>query len=110
MFENYLTDIEYPTQDQKEKQGWDISGVIKGRNQRFKFDTRPLRKIEDINIIGKKIQTKAKAEKVVFETKDTFIISDLEELHSHMRDHNLKIIHIEEIVTNLSWNIILPKK
>jgi hypothetical protein len=108
MFEDYLTDIEHPTPQQKKQQGWDVSGTIKGRNQRFKFDTRPLRKINDT--IGKQIHTKSRAEKMVLETKDTFIIADLEELNAYMRAHGIVVIKIKEIVDNLSWNIILPKK
>tara|TARA_Y100001951_G_C11278881_1_gene263912 strand:- start:90 stop:419 length:330 start_codon:yes stop_codon:yes gene_type:complete len=107
MFENHLTHIEYPTPDQKAQQRWDVSGIIKGRNQRFKFDTRPLRKIH--NIIGKKINTKSRAEKMVFETKDTFIVADLQELNTHMRAHNIVVIRLKEVVNSLNWNIILPK-
>ena len=32
MFEKHLENIKYPTKEQKEKELWDISGNIKGKN------------------------------------------------------------------------------
>ena len=39
-FENMLTDINYPSVEQRKKELWDIEGIIKNKsNQKFKFDT-----------------------------------------------------------------------
>lgn len=108
MFEKHLDNIKYPTKEQKEKELWDISGNIKGKNQVFKFDTRPLQRIS--NLIAKKITTKSKAEKVVFENNEYVIIVDAEELHAYVKVNKINKIYIQEILNKLEWNIILPKK
>ena len=39
-FKDKLESIEYP----KNKQSWNIAGIIKGHNGFYKFDTRPIQK------------------------------------------------------------------
>ena len=53
---------------------------------------------------------KTKADKMVFDMKDKWIIVDIEELHTYIKEHKLKIIQLEELISKLDWNIILPKK
>ena len=37
----YLTDVTYATDEQKSKELWDVSGILKNKSNRvFKFDTR----------------------------------------------------------------------
>ena len=43
-FVDRLTDITYATQNQRQKELWDVEGILKNRlNQKFKFDLRPLK-------------------------------------------------------------------
>jgi hypothetical protein len=105
-----LDKIIYPTQNQKEKELWDVSGIIKGKsNQEFKFDLRPLKKINTGENV-KEGSFLTKADKMVFETSLEWIIVDTEELHNYIKQHKLKIVKLEELVKNIDWNIILPKK
>jgi hypothetical protein len=110
MFFDMLDKIIYPTQNQKEKELWDISGIIKGKsNQEFKFDLRPLKKLTTGENV-KEGSFLTKADKMVFETTSEWIIVDIEELHSYLKKYQLKTIQLEELILSLDWNIILPKK
>ena len=104
-FIDNLISIKYPT-DIKKEELWDVSGILKGRsNQEFKFDLRPLNKD-----LSKKGSFKTKADKMVFETTSEWILVDIEELHSYIKQHKLKIVELEQLISKLDWNIILPKK
>ena len=108
-FIDHLSSIKEATKYQKEKELWDIEGIINSKsNQLFKFDTRPLKKLKDQ--IGKQGSFKSKADKIVFESIDSWIIVDTEELHSYLKQENKKIISIDELLSELDWNIILSKK
>ena len=99
-----LINITHATDLQKKTELWDIEGIIKDHsNQRFKFDTRPMK--NDL----KKGYFKTKAEKIVFERGDQFIIVETEELHKYLKDNKLKKVNLEELILQLEWNIILPK-
>tara|TARA_R110000823_G_scaffold218426_1_gene347659 strand:- start:586 stop:918 length:333 start_codon:yes stop_codon:yes gene_type:complete len=99
-----LTDINYANLDQKNKELWDVEGILKNRlNQKFKFDLRPIKNNIKIGSF------KTKADKMVFNMKDEWIIVDVEELHSYVKTKNLKDIRLEDLISKLEWNIILPK-
>jgi len=98
-FKDFLTNIEYP----KSKSSWDIAGVMKGKNGFYKFDTKPLKN----NAKGESFKTKA--DKMVFDIKDQYIIVDIEELHQYLRENNVKDVQLEDLISKLDWNIILPK-
>jgi hypothetical protein len=104
-FIDKLTDIQYATQIQRQKELWDVEGILKNRlNQKFKFDLRPIKNNIKIGSF------KTKADKMVFNMKDKWIIVDIEELHSYVKNKNLKNIQLEDLISNLEWNIILSKK
>ena len=108
-FENMLTDLNYPSVEQRKKELWNIEGIIKNKsNQKFKFDTRPILKLKD-GQVGKKGSFFTKAEKVVFEYKNEWVIVDIEELHTYIKENKKTILEIKEILNNLDWNIILKK-
>jgi hypothetical protein len=101
--------VSYATPKQQKNELWDVSGIIKNRsNQEFKFDLRPITKQQN-NFIGKKGQTNTKADKMVFDIKDQFIIVDIEELHQYIKEKDLKIVYLDKLISELDWNIILPK-
>ena len=103
-FVNLLLAVNYPTSNQQKHELWDVEGIIKKHsNQKFKFDLRPLKN----NI--KKGFFKTKADKMVFDIKDHYIVVDVEELHEYLKDKELKMVYLEELISKLDWNIILLK-
>ena len=95
-----------PTIKQKKEELWDVSGILKDRsNQEFKFDLRPLNKD-----LSKKGSFKTKADKMVFETVSEWILVDIEELHNYIKQHELKVVELEDLISKLDWNIVLSKK
>jgi len=100
----FLSDITYATLNQKQKELWDVEGILKNRlNQLLKFDLRPLKNNIKIGSF------KSKADKMVFDMKDQFIVVDTEELHQYLKENKLKEVHLQDLLSKLEWNIILPK-
>jgi len=100
----FLSDITYATLNQKQKELWDVEGILKNRlNQKFKFDLRPLKN----NI--KTGSFKTKADKMVFGMKNQYIIVDVKELHQYLKENKLKEVDLQDLLSKLEWNIILPK-
>ena len=100
-FINLLTNITKATSTQKKRELWDIEGIL--NNQLFKFDLRPLRN----NTKGGSFKTKA--DKIVYDMKDQYIIIDVEEFHQYLKDNQLKTATLKELISSLDWNIILQK-
>jgi len=103
-FNEYLENLKYPSK----KDTWNIAGIIKGQNGFYKFDTRPIQKIKD-DEIGKYGSFNTKADKIVFEAKKQWIIVDVEELHKYIKENKLKKVYLQDLLSNLEWNIVLPK-
>ena len=103
-FEKKLYNIKYPSK----KESWDIAGIIKGQNGFYKFDTRPIHKTKE-GEIGKYSSFNTKADKIVFEAKDQWIIVDVEDLHQYLKEKKLKKAYLQDLIYKLDWNIILPK-
>ena len=100
----FLEDIKKATPTQQKTELWDVEGILKNRlNQKLKFDLRP---IKNNNKIG---SFKTKADKMVFDIKDQYIIVDVEELHQHLKNEDLKDVYLQDLISKLEWNIILPK-
>ena len=107
-FINYLENIRYPSKEQKQKELWDIEGIIKNKsNQSLKFDLRPLSKHG--NDVGKKGSINTKANKMVFEDRDQWILVDIDELHKYLKEKKLKKVYLQDLISKLDWNIILLK-
>ena len=100
-FKDKLSNVRVATTNQRKKELWDIEGVL--HNQLLKFDLRPLKD----NAKGGSFKTKA--DKIVYDIKDQYIIVDVEELHQYLKDKKLKKVVLEELISELDWNIILPK-
>ena len=98
-FENNLENIEYP----KGKPGWDVAGTLKGKNGFYKFDTRPLKNS------AKAGSFKTKADKIVYDLREQWIIVDVEELHQYLKQNKIKVINLQDIIFKLDWNIVIPK-
>jgi len=69
----------------------------------YKFDTKPLKNNTKAGSF------KTKADKIVFEYKNECVVLDVEELHQYLKENNIKIVKLEELIFKLEWNIILPK-
>ena len=109
-FSIYLDNITWPTDTQKNTEHWNISGILKkNSNQEFKFDVRPMFQMSN-NQLGKKASTASRANKIVFETDKEWVIIDVIELNTYIKKHKLKIVQLEDLISKLEWNIILPKK
>jgi hypothetical protein len=103
-FSKYITSIEYP----KEKSSWNIAGVIKGQNGFYKFDVRRMKE-ESKNRFYKTGNLNTKADKMVFEFKDKWVILDIEELNKYVKKHNIKDLELNDLIPKLDWNIFVEK-
>lgn len=90
-----------PSDQQRQKETWDIEGIL--HNQKYKFDLRPIKNNHKIGFF------KTKADKMVFDVKDQWIILDVEELHEYIKQKDLQNVTLDELISALDWNIILPK-
>jgi len=96
-----LKEVKKATATQKKKELWDVEGIL--HNQTFKFDLRPIKNN------GKVGSFKSKADKMVFDIKNQWIIIDIEELHQYLKEKDMKEVHLQNLISKLDWNIILPK-
>ena len=103
-FSQYLDSIEYP----KEKTSWNIAGIVKGQNAFYKFDVRDMFKLASGGL-AQKGTTSSKADKMVLEFKDKWVIIDLEELHKYLQTKKITKVYVDELIESLEWNIILSK-
>tara|TARA_Y100001937_G_C7101334_1_gene322680 strand:- start:267 stop:581 length:315 start_codon:yes stop_codon:yes gene_type:complete len=90
-----------PSDQQRQKETWDVEGIL--HNQKYKFDLRPIKNNCKSGFF------KSKADKMVFDVKDQWIILDVEELHQYLKQNELENVSLEELISSLDWNIILPK-
>jgi hypothetical protein len=100
----YLTNVNWIN-----NKDWQVEGNIKKlSNQYYKFDISFLK--DFTNKRGKLVSSKSQADKVLFEDDINWILVDTQELIKHMKEFNLKEVKLEELIKNIDWNIILPKK
>ena len=104
-FSKYLTAIEYP----KEKTSWNIAGIIKGQNAFYRFDVRDMFNLSD-GTPAQKGRLDSKADKMVLEIEDQWVILDLEELHQYIKKNKLKKVYVNDLKSKLEWTITLNKK
>jgi hypothetical protein len=100
-FYNKLKNYKLANLKQKKTELWDVEGIL--HNQKFKFDLRP---IKDNVKIG---SFKSKADKMVFDMKNEYVIVDLEELTKYIKENNIKEVNLEDLISKLDWNIFLAK-
>lgn len=103
-FIDLLTDVEYATDVQKKKELWDVQGILKDRlNQKLKFDLRPLKNDSKVGSLN------TKADKMVFDMIKEYVIVDIEELHKHLKQNNIRKVYLNNLILELDWNIVLAK-
>ena len=100
----YLSDIKW-----NDSEDWQVEGIIKKlSNQYLKFNIQFLKDYS--NKKGKLINSKSQSDKVLFENDKEWILIDTQELIKYMKITGLKEINLEDLLSNIDWNIILPKK
>ena len=105
LFLKLLKNINYP----KVKEGWDVEGILHTKtNKSYKYDLRPIQKFKD-NDAGKIGFFNTKAEKMVFDFKNQWVILDIEELHEYIKNKKIKDLYMPDLINNLTWNIIINK-
>ena len=103
-FSKYLTAIEYP----KEKTSWNIAGMIKGQNAFYRFDVRDMFELPD-GTSAQKGRIDSKANKMVLEMVDNWVILGLEELLQYIKKNKLKKVYVNDLIQELEWTIFLTK-
>tara|TARA_R100000306_G_C4354455_1_gene131908 strand:- start:376 stop:708 length:333 start_codon:yes stop_codon:yes gene_type:complete len=103
-FSIHLTAIEYP----KEKTSWNIGGILKDRNAFYRFDVRDMFTLGD-GALAQTGRIDTKADKMVLEFDDKWVILDVEELNKYVIRNKLKKVYVDKVITKLEWNIILSK-
>ena len=89
---------------------WQVSGMIdRVSNEHLKFDIRFLKDFPK-DKKGKLIKFHARADKVLFENNKQWILIDTQELMKYIKKHKLKEVRLEELLPNVEWTIVLPKK
>jgi hypothetical protein len=104
-FSKYLENIEYP----KNKTSWNIAGIIKGQNAFYQYDVRDMFKLPD-GTFAQEGKTDSKANKMVLEMQDKWVILDLEELHQYINKNKLTKVYVNDLISKLEWTIFLAKK
>jgi len=102
-----LEDTVFATEEQRKKEIWDVEGRLKNGNQVFKFDVRPLK--HTANSLEKTGFFNTKADKMVFEDINQWVIFDTEELHKYVKSQDKKDFNIKELLKELSWNLKINK-
>ena len=103
-FSKYLTEIKYP----KQEASWNIAGIIRGHNGFYRFDVRDMFKLSD-GTSAQKGRTDSKADKMVLEMEDQWVILDLEELNKYIKNNKLNKVYLNDILSRLEWTIFIPK-
>ena len=101
-FHSKIKNIKFANLRQRKTELWDVEGIL--HNQKFKFDTRPIKNNIKIGSF------KSKADKIVLDMKDKYIIIDTEELHQYVKKNKLKDLELNDLISKLEWTIFLAKK
>ncbi len=108
-FIKQLDEVKHATKKQIKEEHWHVEGIIKSKsNQKFKFDLSPIIKFEE-NDYGKVGYFNSKSDKIVFDFKENWILIDTEELIEYVKETQKKDIDLNDLLDDLSWNIILSK-
>lgn len=103
-FSKYLDSVEYP----KKQTSWNIAGIIKGQNSFYKFDVRDMFKLSD-GAFAQKCKKNTKADKIVLEFNDKWLVLDLEELRKYVKNNKVETVYLEKMISKLEWTIVLNK-
>ena len=101
----YLTDIEW---NKNKEEHWQVKGRLKDiSNQVFTFDIRHLKDYGGEP--AKNVTLPNKADKILMENKEEWIIIDTKELLKYVIHNNKKKVYIKELDNKIEWNIKIKK-
>lgn len=103
-FADHLTAIEYP----KGKTSWNIAGILKNQNAFYRFDVRDMFELSS-GEMAQKGKTNTKADKMVLDIQNKWVILDIEELLQYIKKHKVKKIYVNDLIQELEWTIFLTK-
>jgi hypothetical protein len=92
-----------------ENNSYQVEGLLKQSNQYYKFDIHYLNDFPE-DKKGKIVNSNSQADKVLFEDDQNWILVDTQEFIKYMKAYGIKEVKLEELIKNIEWNIILPKK
>jgi hypothetical protein len=102
-----LTDIKFANEKERKEEIWDVEGRLKNGNKLSKFDIRPLvitpTRGEKIGFFN------TKADKIVFETEEKWIVFDAEELIAYVKKSSKRDFNVNELLYALTWNLQIDK-
>ena len=104
-FSKLLVSPSYP----KRKMAWNIKGRLKNSNRIDRFDVQDFKILEN-GMEGRFGNLFDNVDKMVFEREDKWIIVDMEELSKYLISNHILKIHLNDLITNKDWTIIIPKK
>ena len=109
-FIDQLDNISYATKKQIQEEYWHIEGIVRNRtNQKFKFDLSPIVKFQKDDY-GKIGHFNSKADKIVFDFKDNWILIDTEEIVNYIKEKQIRDLNLDHLLKEFSWNIVLQKQ
>jgi len=103
-FSKHLKSIEYP----ERKTSWNIAGILKNKNAFYKFDVRDMIKLPD-GTPAQKGKTNSKADKLVLEIKNKWVILDIKELFEYIKKTKISRLYLDDILPKLEWTIFIKK-
>tara|TARA_R110000822_G_scaffold302061_2_gene426176 strand:+ start:425 stop:757 length:333 start_codon:yes stop_codon:yes gene_type:complete len=96
--------IDNPTWN-KNNYDWQVFGFMNQSNLSNQLLHIDIRRHKDF----KNIKINTKADKILFEDQGKWILVDTEELMNYVKQNNLKNVTLQDLLSKLEWNIILPK-
>ena len=106
-FSKSLENVKYP----QTFEGWHVEGRLKKANQSFKFDVRHMQEVPFFGYTqwAKRGSILSKAEKMVFDGIEEWIILDINEIHRYLKRTVSKILSVDDLIHTLEWTIFVPK-
>tara|TARA_B100000035_G_C20823213_1_gene475220 strand:+ start:168 stop:494 length:327 start_codon:yes stop_codon:yes gene_type:complete len=97
-----LENITWATEHQTKKELWHVSGILSNRsNETLKFD---------IDFQNRKyVKSNSKANKILFDYKDKWVLIDTKEFIYFMKNNTINTVDLDKLLDNLDWNITLLK-
>ena len=103
-FVKNLQSFEYPDSETS----WNVAGILKNQNAYYKFDVKDMYKLSNGELV-RSGKTNSKADKIVLEFKNEWVIIDMKELCNYIKANKTKKVYLETLLNKLEWNILIDK-
>tara|TARA_R100000963_G_C4586487_1_gene65361 strand:- start:304 stop:636 length:333 start_codon:yes stop_codon:yes gene_type:complete len=104
-FSKLLSNVEYPDVIKS----WNIAGTLSNSNEHLKFDVRDMFKLNNGDL-GKKVKLTERVDKIVFETKNKWLILDQKEFNIYLKKQKQNVVYLDNLIKNLDWTKIILKE